>query len=71
MLTLSEAQIARLGLELATKRQHHSDLDAAISALEASKQADQMAILRLKKHKLLIKDRIVELERLLMPDILA
>jgi len=71
MLTLNEAQKAKFGLELATKRQHHSDLDAAINALSTSKQADQMVILRLKKHKLQIKDRIVELEKLLIPDILA
>ncbi|VAW14349.1 hypothetical protein MNBD_ALPHA11-2364 [hydrothermal vent metagenome] len=71
MLTLSEVQIARFGLELATIRQHHSDLDAAIQALKSSKQDDPMVISRLKKHKLLAKDRIVELEKLLIPDILA
>jgi len=71
MLILSETQKAHFGLELATKRQHHSDLDAAINALNNSDQADLMVILRLKKHKLLIKDRIVELEKLLIPDILA
>ncbi|HHB82334.1 MAG TPA: DUF465 domain-containing protein [Devosia sp.] len=71
MLSLSEAQKAKFGLELATKRQEHSDLDAAIQALGQSQQADPMVILRLKKHKLLIKDRIVELEKLLLPEIIA
>ncbi len=71
MLSLTQEQKAKLGLELATKRQHHSDMDAAIHALTQSHQADTMVIMRLKKHKLLIKDRIVELEKLLLPDIIA
>lgn len=71
MLSLTQEQKARFGLELATKRQDHSDMDAAIHALTQSHQADAMVILRLKKHKLLIKDRIVELEKLLLPDIIA
>ncbi len=71
MLSLSDAQKAKFGLELATKRQHHSDMDAAIHALNESHQGDPMAIARLKKHKLKIKDRIVELEKLLLPEIIA
>ena len=71
MLSLTQEQKAKLGLELATKRQDHSDMDAAIQALTQSHQADPMIVLRLKKHKLLIKDRIVELEKLLLPDIIA
>ncbi len=71
MLSLTQEQKAKLGLELATERQHHSDMDAAIHALTQSHQADTMVIMRLKKHKLLIKDRIVELEKLLLPDIIA
>lgn len=71
MLSLTQEQKAKFGLELATERQHHSDMDAAIHALTQSQQADTMVIMRLKKHKLLIKDRIVELEKLLLPDIIA
>ena len=71
MLSLSEQQKAKFGLELATKRQEHSDMDAAIHALIQSNKADQMVIMRLKKHKLLIKDRIVELEKLVLPEIIA
>ena len=33
--------------------------------------ADQMLIQRLKKRKLMLKDRIVQLENLLLPDIIA
>lgn len=71
MISLTKEQQATLGLELATKRQEHSDLDAAIQTLTASGIADQMLVQRLKKRKLALKDRIVQLENLLLPDIIA
>jgi hypothetical protein len=71
MLSLSKEQEAAFGLELATKRQEHADLDAAIYTLVQSGLADQMLIQRLKKRKLSLKDRIVQLENLLLPDIIA
>lgn len=71
MLPLDKEQEARLGLELATKRQEHADLDAAITTLTASGIADATLIQRLKKRKLTLKDRITELERILLPDIIA
>ncbi len=71
MLSLSTEQKAQLGLELATKRKEHGDLDAAIHAMAQSEQADPMELQRLKKHKLALKDRIVELEHFLLPDIIA
>ena len=71
MLSLSKEQEAELGLELATKRQEHSDLNAAIATLTDSKVADRMLIQRLKKRKLALKDRIVQLENILLPDIIA
>lgn len=71
MLPLTREQEASLGLELATKRQEHSDLDAAIDTLTQSHVADQMLVQRLKKRKLALKDRIVQLETILIPDIIA
>lgn len=71
MIPLSREQEARLGLELAAKRQEHADLDAAIHTLSAAKMSDRMLIQRLKKRKLALKDRIVQLEQLLLPDIIA
>jgi hypothetical protein len=71
MLTLTKEQEAALGLELATKRQEHADLDAAIDTLTRSHVADQMLIQRLKKRKLALKDRITQLENILLPDIIA
>jgi hypothetical protein len=71
MLPLTKELEAKLGLELAAKRQEHADLDAAIDTLVASGTADQMLVQRLKKRRLLLKDRIVELEDILLPDIIA
>jgi len=71
MLPLTKEQEAALGLELATKRQEHADLDAAIATLTDSRVADRMLIQRLKKRKLALKDRIVQLETILIPDIIA
>ena len=67
----SPEQEVALGAELASKRQEHADLDAAIHTLQASGVADQMLIQRMKKRKLGLKDRIVQLENILLPDIIA
>lgn len=71
MLPLTTEQHAALGIELAVKRQEHADLDAAIDMLLAAGRADQMLIQRMKKRKLALKDRIVQLENLILPDIIA
>lgn len=71
MLPLTKEQEVALGAELASKRQEHADLDAAIHTLQASGVADQMLIQRMKKRKLGLKDRIVQLETILLPDIIA
>lgn len=71
MMPLNKEQEAALGLELATKRQEHSDLNAAIDTLTQSHVADRMLLQRLKKRKLALKDRIVQLENILLPDIIA
>jgi hypothetical protein len=71
MIPLTKEQEVALGLELATKRQEHADLDAAIHSLATSGMADQMLLQRLKKRKLALKDRIVQLENILLPDIIA
>ncbi len=56
---------------LALLRQEHRDLDAAIEALRASVNADQLRLARLKKRKLRLKDEITLLEDLAIPDIIA
>lgn len=58
--------------ELLTKlRDEHRLLDAEIVALEGAADADQLAIKRLKKRKLLLKDQITAVEDQLTPDIIA
>ncbi len=52
-------------------REEHRDLDAAIEALRETGQVDQLQVQRLKKRKLLLRDKIVRLEDLLTPDIIA
>jgi hypothetical protein len=60
-----------LRVELERLRQEHRDLDAAIDALLAQAGYDRLQVQRLKKRKLQIRDRIVETEDKLFPDIIA
>ena len=57
--------------ELARLRQEHRDLDVAIEALQAQPRPDNLQLQRLKKRKLVLKDRISALEDKLLPDIIA
>lgn len=57
--------------ELERLRQEHRDLDAAIDALERMAVSDRLQIQRLKKRKLVLRDRISYLEDVLTPDISA
>lgn len=62
-LTVEEA--AALLVEL---RIEHRDLDQAIEGLATAQNEDELALRRLKKRKLLLRDRIATLERLADPD---
>ncbi|HEY7386132.1 MAG TPA: DUF465 domain-containing protein [Beijerinckiaceae bacterium] len=68
---LSQEETAELESELARLKQEHRDLDMAIEALERMVAGDQLQIQRLKKRKLILKDRISFLEDQLTPDIIA
>lgn len=57
--------------ELAQLRQEHRDLDTAIEALQNQPRLDTLQIQRLKKRKLVLRDRISALEDKLLPDIIA
>lgn len=52
-------------------RVQHRDLDDAINALLNSGTPNMLQIKRLKKQKLLIKDKVSKLEGELLPDIIA
>lgn len=56
---------------LARLEQEHRDLDAAIAALAASPGSDLIQVQRLKKRKLVLRDKIRQLEDQLTPDIIA
>lgn len=57
--------------ELVQVREEHRSLDDEIIALENTGTADQLQIRRLKKKKLVLKDRITTIEDQLTPDIIA
>lgn len=57
-----------LQARLEALRTEHRDLDAAINQMLLIQIQDDLLIRRLKKRKLLLKDRIRILERLLEPD---
>lgn len=58
-------------VRLSRLRLEHRDLDAAIEALRAGPNADQLQLARLKKRKLRLRDEIQTLEDELIPDIIA
>lgn len=66
-----DEDLAATRLALAGLRQAHLDLDAAVAALEASAQRDQLRVARLKKQKLILRDQIAKLENRLTPDLIA
>ena len=51
--------------------QQHRDRDLAIVSLEATGTSDQLHLRRLKKMKLDLKDQILKLENMLVPNIIA
>ena len=57
--------------QLARLQQEHRDLDAAIAALQASPSSDLIQVQRLKKRKLVLRDKIRAVEDQLTPDIIA
>ena len=69
--TISEAELAEAMAEMEALRQEHRDLDAAIDALQQVGAPDQLQIQRLKKRKLVLRDRLSRLEDLVTPDIIA
>jgi hypothetical protein len=60
-----------LQVRLTLLLEEHSDLDAAITALALSPHSDGLAIARLKKKKLQLKDLIQKLKDQMTPDIIA
>jgi hypothetical protein len=68
-LSMKNDEVLRVELEIF--RREHRDLDASIRALGDTGTADPLTLQRLKKRKLLFKDRIALIEDRLTPDITA
>ncbi|MFN3643770.1 MAG: YdcH family protein [Gemmobacter sp.] len=68
-IEMNSEDVLRVRLEVL--RREHRDLDEAVRALEASGRGDQLALRRLKKQKLALKDAITRIEDVLIPDIIA
>ncbi|MGC6412434.1 MAG: YdcH family protein [Candidatus Puniceispirillaceae bacterium] len=49
----------------------HRDLDDVIARLAENQPVDQLQMQRLKKRKLALKDEIIKLKAVLIPDIIA
>lgn len=59
---------AELRAKLHALQIEHRDLDQVIAQLQAAPPSDELLLRRLKKRKLVLKDRICILERMLEPD---
>jgi hypothetical protein len=68
---ISEEERLALASELERLREEHRDLDSAIEALTNLQTADRLQIQRLKKRKLVLRDKISQIEDQLTPDIIA
>jgi hypothetical protein len=68
---LTDGDRAALESERERLRQEHRDLDAAIEALLAVGRPDQLQVQRLKKRKLVLRDRLAAIQDQLTPDIIA
>lgn len=71
MARLTDEERMAIKVELEQLRQEHRDLDAAIEALQLVGGPDQLQLARLKKRKLVLRDRIAFLDDQLTPDIIA
>ena len=67
---MSDQDQAELRLSHARLKTEHSDFDAAIKAMMAA-SCNPLQIQRMKKKKLAIKDKLTQLEKQILPDIIA
>jgi hypothetical protein len=68
MQPIDPAEQARMSQRLVELKTEHRDLDTAIARLQADIAADELAVKRLKKRKLQLKDAIERIESALIPD---
>ena len=68
---LTEEEITETRATLAELDLEHRDLDLVIDHLLLNPPPDELLVRRLKKRKLVLKDRISQLQSTLEPDVLA
>jgi hypothetical protein len=68
---MTQEEESELRAQLSRLRQEHRDLDVAIEALQGSPASDILQVQRLKKRKLVLRDRMSHIEDQLTPDIIA
>ena len=69
--SIGNADRVALQQRLVEIKLEHRDLDAAIARLEGDPSHDELSVRRMKRRKLLLKDQLARLERLIDPDVLA
>ena len=67
---MSDQEQTEIRLEYAKLKQDHTDFDAAINAMIAT-GCDPLQIQRMKKKKLVLKDKLKVIEDRIIPDIIA
>jgi hypothetical protein len=70
-VAMTKEEERELREQLARLQQEHRDLDAAIAALALSPGSDVIQVQRLKKRKLVLRDKIRRIEDQITPDIIA
>jgi hypothetical protein len=70
-VAMTQNDVRELREQLARLQQEHRDLDAAIVALAMSPGSDVIQVQRLKKRKLVLRDKIRRIEDQITPDIIA
>ncbi len=68
---MQDSQANNIQKKLEELLSEHRDLDAVINSMVSVQGFDQLQLQRLKKRKLGLKDEIIKLKALIVPDIIA
>ena len=67
----NRGELLEIDNDLPSQRAAHRALDCRIEQMQADGFLDQVALQRLKRQKLILKDKITQLEHDRLPDIIA
>ena len=68
---MQDTQANNIQKKLETLLSEHQELDDMINSMITTQVFDQLQLQRLKKKKLSLKDEIIKLKALIVPDIIA